>query len=156
MIKFSSVQGSVFSSSVSGMGSRWGECAAHVCTLFSSTANLRESYGSQVYQEMQLSREETWVGPSVTALWIFSQERRCFQATHAFQNRTGYKKVPEKRWFLPQRSYQRWDLEFREAFVMKKFRQKFTKFWARGGLFFFEKQSNIEHFFSSLKKNWKE
>ncbi len=43
-------------------------CAAHVCTLFSSTANLRESYGSQVYQEMQLSREETWVGPSVTAL----------------------------------------------------------------------------------------
>ncbi len=24
-------------------------CAAHVCTLFSSTANLRESYGSHVY-----------------------------------------------------------------------------------------------------------
>jgi hypothetical protein len=43
-------------------------CAAHVCTLFSSTANVRESYGSQVYQGMQSSREETWVGPSVTAL----------------------------------------------------------------------------------------
>ena len=43
-------------------------CAAHVCTLFSSTANLRESYGSQVYQGMQPSREETWAGPSVTAL----------------------------------------------------------------------------------------
>jgi hypothetical protein len=42
-------------------------CAAHVCTLFSSTANLRESYGSQVYQGMQSSREEMWVGPSVTA-----------------------------------------------------------------------------------------
>jgi hypothetical protein len=25
------------------------DCAAHVCTLFSSTVNLRESYGSQVY-----------------------------------------------------------------------------------------------------------
>ncbi len=25
------------------------QCAAHVCTLFSSTVNLRESYGSQVY-----------------------------------------------------------------------------------------------------------
>jgi hypothetical protein len=42
-------------------------CAAHVCTLFSSTANLRESYGSQVYQGMQSPREEMWVGPSVTA-----------------------------------------------------------------------------------------
>jgi hypothetical protein len=42
-------------------------CAAHVCTLFSSTANLRESYGSYVYQRMQSSREEMWVGPSVTA-----------------------------------------------------------------------------------------
>jgi hypothetical protein len=36
------------------------ECAAHVCTLFSSTANLRESYGSHVYQGMRSSREEVW------------------------------------------------------------------------------------------------
>jgi hypothetical protein len=43
-------------------------CAAHVCTLFSSTVNLRESYGSQVYQGMQPSREEMWAGSSVTAL----------------------------------------------------------------------------------------
>jgi len=44
------------------------DCAAHVCTLFSSTVNLRESYGSQVYQGMQPSREETWAGSSVKAL----------------------------------------------------------------------------------------
>jgi hypothetical protein len=43
-------------------------CAAHVCTLFSSATNLRESYGSQVYQEMQPFREEMWVGSNVTAL----------------------------------------------------------------------------------------
>ncbi len=74
---------SLFSSSDLSLAARkMRKCAAHVCTLFSSTANLRESYGSQVYQEMQLYREETWVGPSVTALWIFSQERRCFQACY--------------------------------------------------------------------------
>jgi hypothetical protein len=35
--------------------------------FFSSTANLRESYGSHVYQGMRSSREEMWVGLSVTA-----------------------------------------------------------------------------------------
>ncbi len=49
------------------------DCAAHVCTLFSSTVNPWESYGSHVYQGMQPSREKMWVGSYITALWIFSQ-----------------------------------------------------------------------------------
>jgi hypothetical protein len=62
-------QNCTFMNSASDLGTSKStvQCAAHVCTLFSSTANLRGSYGSQVYQGMQSSREETWVGPSVTA-----------------------------------------------------------------------------------------
>jgi hypothetical protein len=58
-------------------------CAAHVCTLFSSTANLRESYGSHVYQVMQSPREEVWWDQMNSPLSFFPGEEvfsshRCF------------------------------------------------------------------------------